>query len=54
MSGDACESMNDNDLSNPIDLPISINESSKVGSEELGESSENKTVKSVKSQPVES
>jgi hypothetical protein len=53
MSGDACESMNDNDLSNPIELPISI-ESSKAGFEELGETSENKTVKSVKSQQVES
>lgn len=51
MSGDACEgSMNDNDLSDPIELPISI-ESSKAGSEKLFENSENKTIKS---QPLES
>jgi hypothetical protein len=50
MSGDACEgSINDSDLSNPIEFPISF-ESSK-DSEEIRESSENNTIKS---QPVDS
>ena len=51
MSGASCEdSMNDSDLSNPIELPISI-ESDKASSDELREPSENKTIKS---QPVDS
>lgn len=51
MSGAGCEgSMNDSDLSNPIELPISI-ESDKASSDELREPSENKTIKS---QPVDS
>jgi hypothetical protein len=46
-SGDAIEgSFNDNDLSHPIDLPVSL-ESSKAVSVEQHDLSENKTVKSL-------
>lgn len=46
-SGDAIEgSFHDNDLSHPVDLPVSL-ESSKAVSVEQHDLSENKTVKSL-------